>query len=301
MGRRTTDTENDVSDRRKAPREMLRWEPMGALPRWERNPNRHPDSQVEHLAASLRRFGFVNPVVVVDIEEEGVSEVRAGHGRLLALERVLSEDPAWTPRNAPSGAVPGDVPVRRVSLATRAEADAYGVGDNRLAELAEMDVEALSSLLGDLTTADVSLDGLGWDDAGLQALLAEEKQEEARPDEVYTRKIKAPIYEPKGDRPEIDVLYDDEKTRALVEQIDAAALPEDVSAFLRLAAQRHTAFHYQRIAEFYCHASPEVQRLMESSALVIIDFDRAIEEGFVKLTKRLGELADIEVERKNDA
>ena len=79
-------------------------------------------------------------------------------------------------------------------------------------------------------------------------------------------------------------------------EIDAASvsLTEEQAAFLRLAAERHTAFNFEEIAEWYCHATPEVQRLMENSGLVIVDFDRAIELGFVKLTKRLGELADRE-------
>lgn len=63
--------------------------------------------------------------------------------------------------------------------------------------------------------------------------------------------------------------------------------PEDVAAFLRLAAGRHVRFDYEQIAEWYCHASPEVQRLMEASALVIIDFGQAVERGFIRLNEDL--------------
>jgi hypothetical protein len=41
------------------------------------------------------------------------------------------------------------------------------------------------------------------------------------------------------------------------------------------------------VADYYAHATPEMQRLMERSALVIIDFDAAIEGGFVRICKEI--------------
>lgn len=105
----------------------------------------------------------------------------------------------------------------------------------------------------------------------------------AATEEKYSKKIEAPVYEPRHDKPHLLALYDATKTKALIREIDASALPEDEKAFLRSAAQRHTVFHYEYIADYYAHASAEMQRLMEASALVIIDFDKAIEQGFVKL------------------
>lgn len=55
-------------------------------------------------------------------------------------------------------------------------------------------------------------------------------------------------------------------------------MPNDVKAFLIDAASRHMVFNYKRIADFYAGQPKEIQELMESLALVIIDFDRAIEE-----------------------
>ena len=99
----------------------------------------------------------------------------------------------------------------------------------------------------------------------------------------YTAKIETPIYEPKNQKPHLLILCDDSKTRALIEEIDRSSLADDEKTFLRLAAYRHAVFHYERIADYYAHATPEMQRLMEKSALVIIDFNRAIELGFVRL------------------
>ena len=130
--------------------------------------------------------------------------------------------------------------------------------------------------------------------------LAEDDQG-AVADETYTAKIVAPIYEPKGECPKIPELFDHSKTATLIEGIKAAKLPTDIESFLLLAAERHTSFHFRNIAEFYCHATPEVQNLMERSGLIIIDFDKAIEYGFVHMTERLGQLADIEETSDGDA
>lgn len=99
----------------------------------------------------------------------------------------------------------------------------------------------------------------------------------------YSVKIEAPIYEPKHIKPHVMTLCNDAKTRQLCQEIDESHLPDDEKKFLRLAATRHSVFNYELIADYYAHATPEMQQLMERSALVIIDFDSAIEQGFVKL------------------
>jgi hypothetical protein len=99
----------------------------------------------------------------------------------------------------------------------------------------------------------------------------------------YTSAIGAPIYEPKNQKPHILTLCDNSKTKQLIRDIDESSLPDDEKTFLRMAATRHSAFHYERIADYYAHSSPEMQRFMEKSALVIIDFESAIEGGFVRL------------------
>lgn len=106
-------------------------------------------------------------------------------------------------------------------------------------------------------------------------------------DTKYSTKIAAPIYEPKNQKPHIMLLCDDSKTKALLKEIDESTLPEDEKRFLREAAHRHSVFHYGKIADYYSHSSKEMQLLMEKSALVIVDFNSAIENGFVKVCKRI--------------
>lgn len=110
--------------------------------------------------------------------------------------------------------------------------------------------------------------------------------EESEP-KKYSAKIEAPIYEPKNLQPHIVTLCNDGKTKQLLRDIEDSTLPEPEKAFLRAAAHRHSVFNYERIADYYAHASAEMQALMEKSALVIIDFDAAIENGFVKLCEEI--------------
>lgn len=107
------------------------------------------------------------------------------------------------------------------------------------------------------------------------------------PEEVkqYTQKIETPVYEMKGEYPVTSELYDNGKAERLIAEINNAQLPDDIKKFLILSAYRHTVFDFANIAEFYSHANAEVQDLMERSALVIIDIDKAVHNGYVQISE----------------
>ena len=107
--------------------------------------------------------------------------------------------------------------------------------------------------------------------------------EDVSQDNKYTNKIQAPIYEPKNKKPHILELVDKSKTHRLIKEIEASSLSYEEKTFLLDAARRHNVFNYEKIADYYAHSSKEMQHLMERSALVIIDFEKAIEYGYVKL------------------
>jgi hypothetical protein len=105
-------------------------------------------------------------------------------------------------------------------------------------------------------------------------------------DNNYERKIVAPIYEPQDGDISIGDCYDTSKTDSLISAIeDSPDLDEPTKAFLKVAAYRHVKFNYEKVADFYAKAPEEVQKFMEDSALVIVDIDKAIEDGFVKISK----------------
>lgn len=109
-------------------------------------------------------------------------------------------------------------------------------------------------------------------------------------DERYTDKVGAPIYTPSEKCPFVGELYDKTKYNNLMRQIEASDVSEQEKNFLKLAASRHIVFRYSKIADYYAHASKEMQRLMERSALVIIDFNKAIEYGYVKLSQNIEQI-----------
>lgn len=238
------------------------YERPDSLVPWAQNP-RINDKVVPSVVDSIKRFGFAAPIVV-RLEDRMVI---AGHTRLkAALHLELDE-----------------VPVRFMDI-TREEAEALALADNKLGELATWDDDALTAVLQSFRADTTEMAGLGWSSEELKSLLDPEQN-----DPNYTAKIQSPIYTPKGDEPDLPQLCDEWKTATLLAEIDDADIPDDIKGFLRLAAQRHNVFDYEQIAEYYAHAPAEVQVLMENSALVIIDFDKAIENGFVKLTKTLGD------------
>ena len=105
----------------------------------------------------------------------------------------------------------------------------------------------------------------------------------------YSKKIEAPVYEPKNRPPHLLECFDRSKTAKLLADIDCSSVTEEEKKFLREAANRHTVFNYEKIADYYSHASAEMQAMMEQSALVIVDFDKAIEGGYVTLCKEIEE------------
>lgn len=124
------------------------------------------------------------------------------------------------------------------------------------------------------------------------------KDKRAKPvDKKYTGKIKIPQYEPRRFAPLLHELCDRGKYIELLRDINTSNVSEPEKEFLRYAASRHIAFNYSRIADYYAHATPEMQRLMEKSALVIIDFDDAIANGYVRLSENIKRIMDVSGEK----
>ena len=61
----------------------IAWRPLGELIPYARNPRTHSDAQVAQIAASIREFGWTNPVLV-----DGANGIIAGHGRVLAARKL---------------------------------------------------------------------------------------------------------------------------------------------------------------------------------------------------------------------
>lgn len=118
-------------------------------------------------------------------------------------------------------------------------------------------------------------------------------------DDKYTMRVNIPQYEVMGDKPNLADLLDTEKADMLIAEVEAAeGITDEERQFLIQAARRHNVFNYRNVAEYYAQATPEMQRLMERSALVIIDVDNAIANGYARLAEDIQAMLD---EAKGDA
>lgn len=118
---------------------------------YARNARTHSKDQILQLRASLREFGFVNPIIV-----DKDLNIIAGHGRILAAkEEGITA-----------------VPCVFAEHLTEAQKRAYIIADNRLALNAGWDAEMLSVEIADLQGADFDVSILGFDDAELNKLLS---------------------------------------------------------------------------------------------------------------------------------
>lgn len=117
------------------------------------NPRRHPEQQIVKLEASIGHFGFALPVLVSE-----AGEIIVGHARVIAAQRLgMTEVPALV-----------------VSDWSASEIRAYRLADNRLAELAQWDEEALSiELSAIIELDDTPIELLGWETAEIDVLLAQ--------------------------------------------------------------------------------------------------------------------------------
>ena len=121
------------------------------------NSRTHSDEQVAQIAASIKEFGWTNPILV-----DGQNGIIAGHGRLLAARKLGHKE----------------VPTIELSELTETQKKAYIIADNRLALNAGWDNEMLTIELNDLLADGFALELLGFDPNEIDSLLTPEEEKE---------------------------------------------------------------------------------------------------------------------------
>jgi site-specific DNA-methyltransferase (adenine-specific) len=121
-----------------------------------KNSRTHDDAQVAQIAASIREFGFTNPVLI-----DEANGIIAGHGRVMAARKLKM----------------AEVPCIRLSHLSDAQKRAYVIADNKLALNAGWDEAMLKLELADLKALDFDLDLTGFNTAEIDALLADKGTE----------------------------------------------------------------------------------------------------------------------------
>jgi len=120
----------------------IEYRPLESLIPFARNPRAHSEEQIAQIAASIKEFGFTNPVLL-----DGENGVIAGHGRLAAA-RVLGLD---------------KVPCIELGHLTPAQKRSYLIADNKIAQNSGWNDEFLRLELTDLKELGANLELLGFD------------------------------------------------------------------------------------------------------------------------------------------
>jgi len=130
---------------------------------YARNSRTHSDAQVAQIAASIKEFGWTNPVLM-----DGDNGIIAGHGRVLAA-RVLGQT---------------DIPTIELSHMTDIQKRAYIISDNKLALNAGWDEEVLGLEIAELKEFDFDLGLTGFSADEINALTITENYPESSAKEI---------------------------------------------------------------------------------------------------------------------
>lgn len=228
---------------------------------------------VEKVMKSIQAYGFKVPCVL-----DKNYLLITGHTRWEAAKRLKMKR----------------IPCIIASDLNKAKADAFRIADNKVAEYSTWDMTKLKEELSKIQLEDIEFDDMGFDnDFSIEKLGLVDMPEGSDGDEgeieteKYSTKANIPQYEIQGLNIKLSDCIDKQKYVELLKEIENSTVSDAQKKFLKLAATRHIRFIYKNIAEYYASTNSEMQRLMEHSALVIIDIDDAIRNGYARLTKEV--------------
>ena len=142
-----------------------------------RNARTHSEAQVVQIAASIREFGFLSPILVAED-----NTILAGHGRLAAALKLGLKK----------------VPCVKENHLTETQKRAYIIADNKLSLNAGWDSELLAVELSELEGADFNLDLLGFDEAELSSIFDADK-DVSDDDFDVEKELEEPCFSKTGD------------------------------------------------------------------------------------------------------
>lgn len=142
-----------------------------------RNARTHSEAQVAQIAASIREFGFLSPILVAED-----NTILAGHGRLAAALKLGLKK----------------VPCVKENHLTETQKRAYIIADNKLSLNAGWDNELLAVELSELEGADFNLDLLGFDEAELSSIFDDDK-DVSDDDFDVEKELEEPCFSKTGD------------------------------------------------------------------------------------------------------
>jgi len=169
----------------------ITYKPVADLIPYARNSRTHSDAQVAQIAASIREFGWTNPVLL-----DGDNGIIAGHGRIMAAQKLGETQ----------------VPTIELGHLNANQKRAYIIADNKLALNAGWDEQMLALEIQDLKNVGYDLELLGFDLKELQSIDDDDEQDEKEINSPVDENRNLLMIECKGER-ELEVLFEEMQQR----------------------------------------------------------------------------------------
>lgn len=265
------------------------------------NPRIMKPSEQLKLKQGLTTFGLVDPIII-DLKHDNT--IIGGHQR---YEVLKESNPDLTFQLLRMGDIGLLFKETDFQLKDTNDQKALNLALNKIN--GDWDYGKLDDLLLELSDEHYNIELTGFDETELldninlfdtdsQLLNDELNLEKTVKDEKYTQKIKSPIYTPTQENPpRVTDCYDYSKMQELQEKIKKykSNMAPDTYNFLIESSHRFVTYNFSNIAEFYTHQTKEIQEMMEDLVLIIIDYEKAIQKGILKINKEfLGDISNEE-------
>ena len=166
-----------------------------------RNARKHPAEQISRLIGSIKEFGFLAPILI-----NSENRILAGHGRVEAARKAGLKD----------------VPCLQVEHLTETQQRAYVLADNRLAQMAEWDMEIVANEMAELAGLDFDLELTGFDSEEVKAQLADIGEVDINDSSLKTMEEQAGQYEDSAFRQIVLIYHAEEYERVIDAMGDCA-------------------------------------------------------------------------------
>ena len=252
------------------------------------NPRLISDNEKLKLRNSIETFGLVDPIII-NLKN---NKIIGGHQRYSVLLDIILENENLAEVEYPM-LKHGDYGFIFDNKSPLLENDDYekalNIALNKIS--GEWDYEKLGSLLDELKMSDLDFHLTGFDDLEIKELKLDDDEDE--PDTSIPDNIdffwetledgKGTIkYEPGESDHEIKDLYKlpDKNLDAIINEVEN----EELRDMLYLRKAWLVEFNYKQIADYYAYqATPKEQRAFEALALVLLDFDKLVENGYLQI------------------
>ena len=229
---------------------------------YPRNNRKHNVEQLKLLAKNIKLNGWRWPIIVSNLS----GYIVAGHGRALAAKYLKVKN----------------VPVIFQDFQDKNSEDAFRLADNKIPELAEIQKDAIKSVLKDLIDDGFDLDSTGFNQDEIDKIMKEEETEK-----LSLFEFESCYYEPE-EKPNLKLIdcFNLDKFNAKKQAIEKAKLDKATKQQLMFLAYRFIKIDFQMVADYFAFcADDEEKKIILELRAVLVDgsINGFVEDGLLKI------------------